>query len=82
MKGIRSEFGELFLEKLSPMENCQELDSLPHLLACRELQGEAPRSPDVQYSDVYSMDLERQVAMMELYSRLLAARKRLLLPLD
>ena len=79
-RGIRSDFGDMFLDKQCPLENCQELDSLPHLLACRELQGEVARSPDVQYSDVYSMDLERQVAVTELYSRLLAARERLLLP--
>ena len=40
VNGIRSDFGEMYLDKPCPMENCQELDSLPHLLACRELQGE------------------------------------------
>ena len=79
-RGIRSDFGDMFLDKQCPLENCQELESHPHLLASRELQGEVARSPDVQYSDVYSMDLERQVAVTELYSRLLAARERLLLP--
>ena len=68
----------MFLDKQCPLENCHELDSLSHLLACREVQGKVARSPEVQYSDVYSMDLERQVT--DLYSQLLAARKRLLLP--
>ena len=70
VRGIRSDFGEMYLDKLCPLENCQELDSLPHLLAYRELEGEVVRSPEIQFSDAFSMDLER----------LLAARERLLLP--
>ena len=73
VRGIRSDFGDMFLDKLCPLENC-------HLLACRELQGAVVRSPEVQFSDAYSMDLERQMAVTELYSQLLAARERFLLP--
>ena len=80
VRGIHSDFGEMFLDKLCPLERCQELDSLPHLLACRELEGQVVRSPDVQFSDAFSMDLERQLAVTDLYSQLLAARERLLLP--
>ena len=80
VRGIRGDFGDMFLDKLCPLENCQGLDSLPHLLASRELQGAVVRSPEVQFSDAYSMDLERQMALTELYSQLLAARERLLQP--
>ena len=80
VRGIRSDFGDMFLDKQCPIENCLELDSLPHLLTCRELQGEVPRSPEVQYSDVYSVDLQKQLAVTELYSRLLAVRERRLQP--
>ena len=82
VRGIRSDFGEMFPDKQCPLQNCQELDSLPHLLACRELQGEAWRSPEVQFADVYSEDLERQLEVTRLYSQLLAVRERLLLPPD
>ena len=47
-----------------------------------ELQGEAWRSPGVQFADVYSEDLERQLEVTRLYSQLLAVRERLLLPPD
>ena len=30
VRGIRSDFGDMFLDKLCPLENCQEPDSLPH----------------------------------------------------
>ena len=82
VRGIRSDFGEMFPDKQCPLQNCQELDSLPHLLACRELQGEVLRSPEVQFADVSSEDLERQLEVTELYSQLLAVRERLLLSPD
>ena len=82
VRGIRSDFGEMFPDKQCPLQNCQELDSLPHLLACRELQGEVWRSPEVQFADVSSEDLERQLEVTELYSQLLAVRERLLLSPD
>ena len=70
----------MLLDKQCPLTNCQELDSLPHLLDCRELQGAVPRKPSIQYSDVFSMDLEKQLEVTTLYSQLLAARDKLLLP--
>ena len=70
----------MFLDKECPLTNCLELDSLPHLLTCRELKGAVPRSPAIQYSDVYSMDLGKQLEATTLYSQLLAARDKLLLP--
>ena len=68
------------MDKQCPLKNCKELDSLPHLLACRELQGAVPRSPCIQYSDVFSMDLGKQLEVTTLYSQLLAARDKMLLP--
>ena len=82
VRGIRSDFGDMFLDKQCPLPNCLDLDSLPHLLACRELTGAVPRSPSIQYSDVYSMDLDKQLEVTTLYSQLLAARDKLLLPPD
>ena len=51
-RAIRSDFGDMFLDKTCPLENCQMLDSLPHLLACWELLGAVPRRSPVQYGDV------------------------------
>ena len=77
---IRSDFGEMFLDKHCPLTNCLDLDFLPHLLDCRVLQGAVQRSPSIRYSDVFSEDLEKQVEVTTLYSQLLAARDKLLPP--
>ena len=78
VRGIRSDFGDMFLDKTCPLENCLELDSLPHLLACRVLQGAVPRSPSVQYGDVFSPDQGRQEEATVQFGQLLAARDKLL----
>ena len=56
------------------------LDFDYHFLACRELQGAIPRNPSIQYSDMFAMNLEKQLEVTTLYSQLLAARDKLLLP--
>ena len=66
------------LDKTCPLKNCPELDSLPHLLACRELLGAVPRIPTIQYGDVFSPDLELQQEATVLFSQLLEARDKLL----
>ena len=78
VRGIRSDFGDMFLDKTCPLENCLELDSIPHLLACRVLQGAVPRSTAVQYGDVFSPDQERQEEATVLFGQLLAARDKLI----
>ena len=78
VRGIRSDFGDMFLDKTCPLENCLELDSIPHLLACRALQGAVPRSTTAQYGDVFSPDQERQEEATVLFGQLLAARDKLL----
>ena len=70
-------FYNMFLDKTCPLENCLKLDSLPHLLACRVLQGAVPRSPSVQYGDVFSPDQGRQEEATVLFGQLLAARDKL-----
>ena len=78
VRGIRCDFGDMFLDKTCPLENCLELDSIPHLLACRVLQGAVPRSTAVQYGDVVSPDQERQEEATVLFGQLLAARDKLI----
>ena len=56
------------------------LDLDYRFLACRELQGAIPRNPSIQHSEVFAMNLEKQLEVTTLYSQLLASRDKLLLP--
>ena len=77
VRGIRSDFGEMFPDKSCPLEGCSLPDSLGHILACTVLNGTA-RSSTVQYSHVFSGDLQLQWEATTHYSQLLEAREALL----
>ena len=77
VRGIRSDFGEMFPDKSCPLEGCSLPDSLGHILACTVLNGTA-RSSTVQYSHVFSGDLQLQWEATTHYSQLLEEREALL----
>ena len=76
VRGIRSDFGNMYLDKLCPLPGCMELDSLPHVLICTKVQG--TNKKPTQYSDVFSWDLEVQREAVITYSQLLNDRERIL----
>ena len=77
VRSIQSNFGEMFPDKSCPLEGCSLPDSLGHILACTVLTGTA-QSSTVQYSHVFSGDLQLQWEATTHYSQLLEAREALL----
>ena len=77
-RGIRSDFGDLFPSKECPLPGCSALDSLPHTLACRVLQGSVTEPSSVKYGDVFSPDLTVQREAVARFSLILEARDTIL----
>ena len=80
VRGIRTDFGDMYLDKTCPLPGCQETDSLPHVLTCMVLQA-AMRTQDpagqLQYGDVFSDCQETQAAAVARFSQLLETRRKL-----
>ena len=79
VRGIRSDFGEMFASKLCPLPECGKKDSLPHLQTCEVLRDLVLlEMEEPGYEEVFSLDLERQRVVTDLYMRLLEARDNIL----
>ena len=79
LRGIRSDFGNMYVDKQCPLLGCQELDSISHLLTCSVLQRAVPAGPTVvQYGDVFSPCQEKQNTAMNTFSQLVKEREGLL----
>ena len=84
VRGIRTDFGDMFVDKTCPLPGCQETDSLPHVLACRVLQAagsSVETGRPVQYGDVFSPCQETQAAAGERFRELLNIRNIKINPL-
>ena len=74
VRGIRTDFGKMFLDKTCPLPGCLEADSLSHVLACTALKAAVHPSVQtdvqrpVQYGDVFSDCLETQAAAVAMFS--------------
>ena len=82
VRGIRGDFGQMYLTKQCPLDGCTHLDTLPGLLTCPALRtrlGNLDNS-EVKYEDVFSPRLEEQRAAAELFARLLETREEMLSP--
>ena len=77
-RGIRTDFGDLYLDKQCPLPGCPDADSLPHLLTCRVLQVAVQDPSLVQYGDVFSMDTNMQQLAVERFTLLIEARDKIL----
>ena len=83
VRGIRTDFGNMFLDKTCPLPGCLEADSLSHVLVCTALQAAVHPSVQtdvqwpVQYGDVFPDCLETQAAAVAIFSQLLEARTKL-----
>ena len=80
VRGIRTDFGDMYLDKTCPLPGCQATDSLHHVLTCRVLQAavrtQEPAVP-VQYGDVFSDCQETQAAATARFGQLFEARREL-----
>ena len=77
VRGIRSDFGQMYPDKTCPLQGCSAPDSLEHILVCRVIDP-AEKTSTVQYRDVFSSEVQLQWEATLLYSRLLKERERLL----
>ena len=57
VRGIRSDYGDMFTNKECPLAGCSEPDSLPHTLACRVLLAAVVEPSVLEYGDVFSSSL-------------------------
>ena len=83
VRGIRTDFGDMYLDKTCPLPGCQETDSLSHVLTCRVLQAAGPSvqtARHVQYGDVFSPCQETQGAAGERFRELLKIRNLIINP--
>ena len=78
VRGIRSDFGELFPSKQCPLPGCSEPDSLPHTLACQVLVATDTEPSLVQYGDVFSNSVPVQQQAVARFEELLQTRERIL----
>ena len=73
VRGIRTDFGDLFPSKQCPLPGCLEPDSLSHTLVCQVLVG-----ADSQHGDVFSSSVAVQQQAVARFEVLLEFRERLL----
>ena len=79
LRGIRTDFGEMFLDKHCPLPGCPAIDSIPHLLVCPVLLAAVPEEETaVQYGDVFASCLETQTQANSRFSQLVKTRTSLL----
>ena len=79
LRGIRTDFGNMYVDKECPVPGCQDQDSIPHLLACQALQVAVPDGTSVvQYGDVFGSCPERQNLAIARFSQLVRNRTELL----
>ena len=79
LRGIRTDFGDMFLDKHCPLPGCLAIDSIPHLLVCPALLAAVPAEDTaVQYGDVFASCLSTQTKAISRFSELVKTRTRLL----
>ena len=81
VRGIRSDFGGIYPDKMCPL-GCGDLDNLKNILTCKVLQQSYTSSDttnsDIKYEDIFSNDVGKQKQVTELYRRLLEIRNKII----
>ena len=82
VRGIRSDFGGLYPDKMCPL-SCGDLDTLPNLLKCKVLSKyhstqETSTNSSIKYEDIFSKDIIKQKQVTELYRQLIEIRNTIL----
>ena len=79
LRGIRTDFGDMYPSKECPLPGCQDVDTIPHLLTCPVLQAAVlGEETPVHYEDVFSNSQETQNSAILRFSQLVKARTGLL----
>ena len=77
VRGIRSDFGGLYPDKMCPL-GCGEIDNLENILSCRVLRqhhkSNEISNTDIRYQDVFSADISKQQKVTEMFNQLLEIR--------
>ena len=81
VRGIRSDFGGLYPDKMCPL-GCGALDTLQNILSCTVLRqhhtSQDITESDIRYEDVFSPDITKQKQVVELYRELLEIRSNII----
>ena len=81
VRGIRSDFGGIYQDKMCPLE-CGELDKLENILTCSVLRqhhrSREITNTDVKYQDIFSTDISKQQKVTEMFSQLLETRSQII----
>ena len=78
VRGIRSDYGDMFPNKQCPLPDCSEPDTLSHTLACKVLVGSDTEPSLVRYGDVFSSSVPLQRTAVDRFEELLKTRERIL----
>ena len=81
VRGIRSDFGGLYQDKMCPL-GCGEFDNLENLLTCSVLReqhiSKEITHTDIKFEDIFSSDISKQQKVTELFYQLLETRNKML----
>ena len=78
VRGVRTEFGDMFVNKLCPL-GCGDIDTLPNILSCSVLHDCLPdHRSNISFHDVYSEDVLIQKDTTVLFMKMLEMREILL----
>ena len=78
VRGVRSDFGDMFVNKHCPL-GCDHIDTLPNILSCSVLQDWLPdQRSSITFLDCYSKDVQRQKDATNLFMEMLEMRDILL----
>ena len=81
VRGIRSDFGGLYPNKMCPL-GCGEKDTLQNILTCKVLKqyhvSNDVTNNVIQYTDIFSSDIGKQKKVTHLYEQLLEIRNKMM----
>ena len=78
VRGIQSDFGEMYVDKHCPLQ-CGDIDTVENILKCNKLQNHIKCSQkDIKYDDIFSSDISKQKAATLLYMDLMEQREQLM----
>ena len=81
VRGIRSDFGGLYIDKMCPLK-CGDMDTLQNVLKCKVLLQQHYSTEitdgDIKYEDIFGKEITKQKRITELFKQLLEKRNKIL----
>ena len=78
VRGIRSNYGDMFPNKLYLLPDCSKPDTLTHTVACQVLVGSDTEPSLVRYGNMFSKSVPLQRTTVTRFEELLQTRERIL----